>query len=522
MKKVIKTVVITLILLTGITVGGLFWLTSQKKDDGQIEKKVQEEESGESKTKAFVFSMPGEATPLLKDGAGKNLLVFEHSDIYNTENSGAAKQRLDRLVSRTSPSFDEPLIAYNPFGTNKNTLYFSFHTNRKVAVKYTITVEDENIPDFVRTVYNKNDNNLSKEHEFSVGGLVPGMTNYIIISLCDENGNVISSHTYSFDAEAAFVGAPTTISVEKGKISEESTSNGLYFVFAKGISAILSYDNSGILRGETLLEEEAGKRLIVNYDDIFYAVSKEKLVHVSPVGQVAGVYSLKTYGSLVDFDYDGYGNLNSVTRKDKRSYLIRVDIQTGGIAKVITFKKDVKADSIAVPGDGSAYVGCKSPVGILRVSNVASRKGKVSGIIGKKSDWKADTKKVYKKEGKGKSAGSVRLLMYNNDVGTLSFLNAGKQEETGSYYEYEIKNDKKTFSLLREVKAKVISREVKPAFQKEYGSAQCYAGHFVVSCGGDSGFYREYDAEGEVIKEFNTGMQLKSVIKMNLKQTCFK
>lgn len=522
MKKIIKTVVITLILLTGITVGGLYWLTAQKKNGGLAEQKALEEESGESKSKAFMFSMPGEATPLRKDGTGKNLLVFEHPDIYNTDNSAAAKQRLDRLVSRTSPSFDEPLIAYNPFGTNKNTVYFSFHTNRKVAVKYTITVEDESIPDFVRTVYNKGENNLSKEHEFTVGGLVPGVTNYIILSLCDENGNTISSHTYSFEAEAALGGVPTTVSAEKGKISEESASNGLFFVFAKGVSAILSYDNAGILRGETFLEEEAGKRLVVNHNDIFYAVSKEKLVHISPIGQVVGAYSLKKYGKLVDFDYDGYGNLYAVTRKGKHSYLIRTDIYTSEIAKVIAFKKNVKADSIVVPGDGSAYVGTKSPAGILHISNVASRKGKISGIIGKKSDWKSDKKKVYKKEGEGKNASSVRLLMYNSDVGTLSFLNAGKQEEAGSYYEYEIKNDTKTFSLLQEMKAKFTSREVKPAFQKEYGSAQRYDGRFVVSCGGDSGFYWEYDTGGEIIKEFNTGMQLKSVIKMNLKQTCFK
>ena len=518
MKKIIRTVIITLVLLTAATVGGLYWLTAEKKDKAKSEEQIRLEESGESTERAFMFSTPNEATPLIREGAGKNLLVFEQTDIYNAASSAEAKKRLDRLVSRTSPSFDEPLIAYNPFGIMKNSLYFSFNTNRRVAVKYTITVEDETIPDFVRTVYSGQENNMSQKHEFSIGGIIPGMKNYIILALCTEDGTVISSNTYSFDAEPAVAGALVRIPVEKGKISEAEISNGLYFCFPKDIPEILCYDNAGILRGETLLEEAAGKRMVVNHNDIFYMVSAKKLVHLSPIGQVVGVHTAGEVGELLDFDYDGYGNLYALAAKKGKVSLVRTDLKSGALTKVLTFKEGAKPDSIAVPGDGSAYVGQEKPAGILRITNVASNVAKVSGVIGEKSDWKVSQKKVYQKEGKGKYAESIRLLLYNSDKGSLSFYNEGgeKGSRTG-YYEYEVKDDKKTFSLFRNLKAGKQGQ----AGSGPGGSGQWYGTHYIIA-DRSGGSFGEYDTEGKLIKEFKTDLTLKSVLKMNLKQTCFK
>lgn len=515
MKKILRTVIITLVLLTGATVGILYWLTNEKKDNTAALANVSQEESGEQlDNRAYIFSTAENSTPLLTDGAGKNVLVFDHASVYDTASSKNANDRLTRLSSRTKPTFKEPLIAYNPYGTNPNTFYFCFETNRKVSVKYRITVEDETIPDFVRTVYNGQEDNVSQKHEFTVGGLVPGMTNYIILTLCSDKGEELENMTFSYAATLPASNIPARLTVNKGKVSEETCSNGLFQVFPKDINYVLSYDNSGILRGETLLEESAGKRMVANGDNIYYQISKNRLTKVSSVGQVLGVYSTKRWGNMKDFDYDGYGNLYAVTQKKSRSYIARVDVGTQKAVKTLTFDKKVHAQSITVPGDGSAFVSSKSPSSVIKVSNIASTVAKVSAVFGKKSEWKNTkySKRLYQKEGKYALPDGINLLLYNSDKSTLSFLNNNRTKKGESYYyEYQWKDEKKSFTVFRNFKV---------PYSEKYGSGQWFGTHYVV-CSGDGGIFSEYDTSGKLIKEFTSGMALRSTVKVDFKQTCF-
>lgn len=188
MKKAGKPVIITLLLLAGLTFGGYYLLTKGDGNVGGLATEIKQQQSDLLTEKAYQIDLEQSAEELKTSGAGKNVVDFKTRNQYNLQVSTAARERLDHLVQRTSPSLSEPVIVRNPFGTWEETMLFSFHTSSAGMIRYTITVADQSIPDYVRYVNNGKENNLSKEHEFVVNGFVPGKTNYLILEFLDGKG----------------------------------------------------------------------------------------------------------------------------------------------------------------------------------------------------------------------------------------------------------------------------------------------------------------------------------------------
>ena len=89
-------------------------------------------------------------------------------------------------------------------------------------VRYTITVEDETISDHIRYVNNGQENNLAKEHEFLVEGLLPGKTNFIVMELVDSTGNTRETKNYQYTT----AGSPSGIDVYKRQVTLDKEING--------------------------------------------------------------------------------------------------------------------------------------------------------------------------------------------------------------------------------------------------------------------------------------------------------
>ncbi len=174
MKKAGKLIIVTLLILSGLTAGAYFCSKDAKTVRRTNLKTVWQEQSDNQTDRAYQYDMPDKATVLATDGEDKNVLNFESNFVYQVSNSNEARARLDRLIKRTDADFDNPIIAKNPFGTMENSFYFYFHTSFRCMVRYTITVDDETISDHIRYVNNGQENNLAKEHEFLVEGLLPG------------------------------------------------------------------------------------------------------------------------------------------------------------------------------------------------------------------------------------------------------------------------------------------------------------------------------------------------------------
>ena len=175
MKKAGKLIIVTLLILSGLTAGAYF-CSKDAKTVRRTNLKTVWQKSKVIIRRTALISMTCriKATVLATDGEDKNVLNFESNFVYQVSNSNEARARLDRLIKRTDADFDNPIIAKNPFGTMENSFYFYFHTSFRCMVRYTITVDDETISDHIRYVNNGQENNLAKEHEFLVEGLLPG------------------------------------------------------------------------------------------------------------------------------------------------------------------------------------------------------------------------------------------------------------------------------------------------------------------------------------------------------------
>ena len=69
--------------------------------------------------------------------------------------------------------------------------------------KYTISVDDANIPDFTRTARTGKAGNVSTEHEYQILGLVPGMKTILHLQCITVMMNYRKSRHFSIDIPAS-------------------------------------------------------------------------------------------------------------------------------------------------------------------------------------------------------------------------------------------------------------------------------------------------------------------------------
>lgn len=517
MKKVRKTILVTFIMLAALTAGMVWLLTRGSSVSDDFAGKIAQEQSDQNEERAYLTEMEHKAKELQMSGENKNVLNFDSKNVFDTKNSVSARERLNRVIKRITPSFEEPVIAANPFGTNLNSFYFNFTTESPGMVRYTVTVADQSVPDHVRYVNNGQENNLSKTHEFTVSGLVPGMMNFIVIEVLGSDGNVKKSQVYKYRAQGA--SAAVKLSVKKGN-SKENIYNGLYFVLPAGNKEIYAYDNSGILRNVTMTESAHGRRVYQAGDSILYQVSDVKVVKVSGIGQVLGTAVASGYGKIRDFAYDGYDNVYSLVRKKKRDYVLATSFKTGKTKVAYTFPKGVQAVSLAMQGGGTAYIACSAPESIIKLEALTSQAPRVALILGKKSDWKKipSAKNSWKKK-VTKDKDPVNWELKNSLLNLVQDRSNGTADMLSTYLLSKEKGTGVVFTIDGKKKSTAINHSF-PTGQSSRCGCEVYGGHFLIS-NFDRGVFAEYDDRGKVTKEFSMGKAADGVTKLSLNGMCF-
>lgn len=431
MKKILVTIGITSVLMLA-AIGVLVWRTSKLSDDlsaaDEAKAALERDLLSEDGKKALDDIEERNIEPLYLSGITKNVLTCrknKKADIYDVGKSAQVAEQIGNMVEMGDYTFRKPLIAYNPFGTYDNSLYLYFHTSQKSNVRYTVTVEDGNVPDFTRTCLNTDGSTLTKEHECTVVGLVAGMKNYIVMELCDRNDVVLDTMTYSIDVPQSPSGAVVQLPKEQGR-SKEVISNGLYVVYGHGDSgrekgdsgrAVTLYDNSGILRGEIPLMGYRGDGITYVYDNIVYAFSKNQIAQVSPRGQVMEIHNLDGYTQSGSYVYDGYGNLYVTVSKDSRNtvndMILEVNLSTGEVTELLDFtslldnvrgaakpvKGEKKSDWIGLNGIqvtdvNQILVSSRELSSIIKINNIHGEIPTVSFILADKAIWRASSNKL--------------------------------------------------------------------------------------------------------------------------------
>lgn len=512
MKKVLKPVILTCVILLALTGGVVYFLTREDGVSNEFLERIASEQSDQDSKSSYRYDTDKSAVALMTSGADKNVLNFDGQNVYHVASSTAARERLDRLIKRTSATFEKPIIAANPFGTNSNTFYFYFETTYRGMIRYTVMVPDESIPDYVRYVNNGQESNLSKTHEFTVSGLVPGMINYIQIEVLDSSGARREKQIYKYTVPSST--APVRIGVQKGK-SKEKAANGLYFLFPEKDKRIYVYDNSGILRNTVNTESAHGKRIYQAGDSVLYQISETKVAKVSALGRVTAVTTVQGYGKIKDFSYDGYDNIYALATKNKTDYLLAASFQTGKTKVVYRFPKGVSANSLTTPKAGNLYVSCAKPYGILKVAAITGKSPKISFVLGQKKAWKKTPLKKKVKEDKA-------VLRWNLSGAMLWLIEEQSDGTSDRLTTYLMNNGRGTgFGFLIDGKKKAVTvKDSLPVGKGGTCGCQYYEGHYVISSH-NTGTYEEYDKEGKVTRQFSLGKPMQGVTKLSLAGMCF-
>lgn len=431
MKKKLLTILITsLVMIAGM--GAFLW--KMNSVNRRLEKKqaalLQEEMDTDTKDKALEDVDKLELQTLYLSGDKKNVVTREYGSVdavYNKANSLAAEEMLTDIKEKRDYSEKDPLWAYNPYGTNPESLYMYFKSKGRFYCRYTVSVDDEKIPDFTRTLDNGAEGNVAREHEYQIIGLVPGKTNYLIFKLYNKKDELANTLYYKVDMPKSYSGAQTILSMEKGR-SKKSLQNGLYTVFSKTVSqkknAILLYDNSGVLRGE-LPAKGIGYNAEQIYDTLVYAVDDNTLARVNALGQVVDCLEIPLHHIYGEFAYDGAGAVYVLAQPVQRSRslgsVVKVEVNSGDVSDALNLsdipslvklvkradkngklkgRNHMALDSIQVTGTNQILLGSSKYSTIMKISNVNSLMPKL--------DYMMTDQKLWNISGKGKAKKHLR------------------------------------------------------------------------------------------------------------------
>ena len=430
MKKKLLTILITsLVMIAGM--GAFLW--KMNSVNRQQEKKkaalLQEEMDTDTKDKALEDVDKLELQTLYLSGDKKNVVTREYGSvdaIYNKAKSAAAEDMLTDIKKKRDYSEEDPLWAYNPYGTNPESLYMYFKSKGRFYCRYTVSVDDDKIPDFTRTLDNGASGNVAMEHEYQIIGLVPDKTNYLIFRLYNKKDELANTLYYKVDMPKSYSGAQTILKLEEGR-SKTPLQNGLYTVFAgtgTKKQAVLLYDNSGVLRRE-FPTKEIGYNMEQIYDTLVYEVDDNTLACVNELGQVVDCLEIPLHHIYGEFAYDGAGAVYVLAQPVQRSQslgsVVKVEVNSGDVSDALDLSdipslvKLVKRadksgklkgrnymapDSVQVTGINQLLLGSSKYSTIMKVSNVNSLMPKL--------DYMMTDQKLWNISGKGKAMKRLR------------------------------------------------------------------------------------------------------------------
>lgn len=504
---------------------------SGEKDAGQAEGTQEEEASG---------NMDAETKSGLTKEQQKIQTQIEA--VYNVEDQQAIEDRLDDEKKSQEYTFDNMLIEYNPFGTNTQSLYVYFNTDEAVSISYNIHVDDEEIDDFRRDVWQEN--TYTTEHEFQVIGLIPDMENTITFFMTREDG---STDTKEIVYEmGSLLGTEEVVLDSEFQKDTQELEDGLYVVLGNDSDALdfmYYYDNQGVLRGEIPIIGYRSHRLLFDENSVYFSISEIKLAQMNRLGQVTNVYDLGNYKLRHDYVFDDNGNMlilgTDTTQDSVEDIVLRLDVESGAVTEVLDlgdlfgdFKEECQKNldgeldwmhinTIQWMGNGSVLLSSRETSSIIKIDSLYDGPS-VSYIIGDQSVWEGTEYEnlVFTRQGDftiqggqhtityvedpGLAEGQYYLYMFNNNIGisetrpdfdwsALGLTESSAEDgDTSYYYKYLVDENAGTFSL-------------EDSFEVPYSgyvsSAQDLGGNTVIDSG-IPGIFAEYDKDHELIAQY--------------------
>lgn len=472
----------------------------------------------------------------------ENFAQPAYGEIYDVAFQNSVREKIDALIRKNHYSEDMPLVIYNPFQTNTQSLYVYFETEEPYAVSYSIhtpEAEYENFGGYI--VPNRPD--TSKIHEFQITGLIPGETNMITIRLMDADGLVKIRRFYYYNQNEA-AASSICLKSEQGMTevenkdktvstvpaSEESVSEGMFVVFPaeNEVTPYLRiYDNHGVQRCEIPMEEYGTKRILVYEDLLFFKVSEEKFVGINRLGQVVKLFTADNYIFGDDYCLDKNNDILMLA-SDKRQKsvddcVILLDRETLEVTELVDLgdllpeykvtcgEKDgimdwISLNSISYVEGNRILVSADKIDMIIKIRRLYNEP-KIAFLLGDAAKFEGTpyTELFLRLDGEFELHHSVNMMEYQpydlirETRHYIYLLNNNedykyeKRQEHFSYYYRYLVDDAEGGVRLNE---SVVLPEV-----RENGSVQWYGSHLVFATDAAAEFY-EYDSEFRLIMKY--------------------
>ena len=253
-----------------------------------------------------------------------------------------------KMAKEEDFTMEAPLAILNPFGTGSNGLYLHFDTRKAGNIRYTIHVENADIPDYTQTAYEGG--GTRTRHEFQMIGLVAGEENTVTMELLGKRGKVISTSTFTIHMPETMSGYDIILDSEDGE-SQAELSDGLYAMIRVGghTGYAFFYDNDGVMRYEMVLEGYGLDRILWYEGNMTVCASAYKIAQVNRLGQAVAVYDTGDWELHHDMVLEGDEGRIVALASDATDELnledmtIEVDLETGEVKEILDFK-DIFSD----------------------------------------------------------------------------------------------------------------------------------------------------------------------------------
>lgn len=506
----------------------------------------------------IIYNIPKYSTLIKIDNKlGKNIYktIIKSDEIYSLKKHQKIKKEIKKLYTLKN-NLNNPLIIYNPYGTNQLSLNIYFYTLKNTTITYEIKVKD--CPNFKQTAYEEN----KKNHQIQIIGLVAGKSNTVKITSTDKNNH---KKVYTFVVNLPKMHTPK-INIEKENNNKELI-NGLYAFLGSvdeknHIDDIYLADNNGIIRAKfplihipLLLENDTTDNIIFYDNCIFYNVSYNNIIKVNRLGEIVDSYKWKNYSKHHDFVIDKKNNkmiilasnLNDQTMEDiiliydleKKKITNTIDLKTllpeiyEKSNKVTTYYSKDKIDWIHLNSidliEDEIIVSSRELSSIINIDNIYI-KPKIKYILGLKEIFQ-DTQYenlVYNKDEDfkihlGQHTASFYkskknyITLFDNNYASSQTINwidwkSFNNKKISNYYLYKVDENKKNYSL---------KEKIEIPFSGYMSSSQILQENIIISSR-EPHYYAEFNNKRNLIKEFKVNQYNYRIYKYTFKNFWFK
>ncbi|WP_443625193.1 aryl-sulfate sulfotransferase [Catenibacterium sp.] len=524
------------------------------------------------------FKFPVQSVASSKDAHQTDFVVLSGTSadvdtIYTENYQKKIKAQIERLKLTGNFSFKSPLLIKNPYGTNTTSIYMYFTTDIDSYVTYTISCDG--YKDYSHTLNTKSATGVTRTHEYSLVGAIPGETNTITLKLYTKSNQLINTLSFTYDAPELLGGNEYKTVTTTSYSEDDLQDNGLYCVLGNDVTEetktrayMRFYDENGVIRSEMPIKSYRPHRLLFKDNTMYYSISSTSIVGVDLSGYVKDFYNTGDYTLHHDYIFDTEGNFlvlatkkNDETSEDR---IISINASTKEVKEIVNLKtvfknyyaltqKPSSADtldwmhinSLALVGNNSLIISSRETSTIIKLKTIYTNPsidymigsnqfwnstGYESKLLIKTSDFSMQAGQHYVtyEEDNSLPKGQYYLYMFNNNYCYSSTRSNYKWQNdtnysnafftmkggTSYYYKYLVNENARTVSLVSSIPV---------AYSPYVSSSQELHGQLIA----DSGLqmsWSVYNLDGTLLRTYQTtgGKFLYRVLQYDLKGYLFQ